>query len=79
MSNVQYCTIIIYLEKLSIQFALLKTLSISILPAVKEGSTILTGSKERRSRQDYFCKMVAMKEKSGRHFPFPLQLNERRN
>ena len=38
----------------------------------------LTGSKERYSRQDFFCKMVAMKEKSGGHFPFPLQFRASR-
>ena len=40
----------------------------SILPGVKESSVILPGSKERRSRQNYFCQVVAMKEESGSHF-----------
>ena len=29
---------------------------------------ILPGSKERRSRQNYFCQVVDMKEESGSHF-----------
>ena len=37
---------------------------------------ILNGSKERRSRQNYFFPVVAMKEESGGHFPLPM---ERRN
>ena len=46
---------------------------------VQERSVILNGSKQRRSRQDYFCKMVVTKGKSGSHFSLPLELNERRN
>ena len=36
-------------------------------------------SMERRSRQNYFCQVVAMKEKSGSHFPLPLELKKRQN
>ena len=49
------------------------------LPVTKERSVILHGSKERRSRQNYFCLVVAMKEESGSHFPLPIELKKRQN
>ena len=72
---------IIYPKNCSIQIALVKTF-ISVLHGVKESSIVLHGSKEcsivlhgskeRRSRQDYFCQVVAMKEESGSHFSLPM-------
>ena len=58
----------IYPRNCSVQFTLLNTLSIFQTNVVKEPSVILNGSKEARSRQDNFCKVVDMIEKSGIHF-----------
>ena len=60
---------IIYPENCSIQIALVKTFN--RFPYCMVSRNVLsycTGSKERRSRQDYFCQVVAMKEESGSHF-----------
>ena len=44
-----------------------------ILHGVKEHSVILHESKEGRSRQNYFCPVIAMKEESGSHFPLQFE------